>query len=114
LDCIPPRLLIRKTKFGKSRWVPLHQTTAERLRQYVALRQQLQYGGLSEVFFISEQGKKLDHKSVWKTFHRLMGRLNVKPREGQRRPTLHSLRHYAESRTMPSKIAATASSCRLR
>jgi integrase/recombinase XerD len=93
LDSIPPRLLIRKTKFGKSRWVPLHQTTAERLRQYLALRQQLQYTGLSEVFFISEQGKKLDHKSVLKTFHQLMGRLNIKPREGQRRPTLHSLRH---------------------
>jgi integrase/recombinase XerD len=93
LDSIPPRLLIRKTKFGKSRWVPLHQTTAERLRQYIALRQQLQYTGLSEVFFISEQGKKLDHKSVLKTFHQLMDRLNVKPREGQRRPTLHSLRH---------------------
>jgi integrase len=63
------------------------------LRQYIALRQQLQYTGLSEVFFISEQGKKLDHKSVLKTFHQLMDRLNVKPREGQRRPTLHSLRH---------------------
>src|SRR5262249_57693810 len=65
LDSIPPRLLIRKTKFGKSRWVPLHQTTAERLRQYIALRQQLQYTGLSAVFFISAQGDKLDHNSTF-------------------------------------------------
>jgi hypothetical protein len=32
----------------------------------------------------------------------LLRRLEINPRPGQRRPTLHSFRHYAESRTMPS------------
>jgi site-specific recombinase XerD len=31
-----------------------------------------------------------------------------------KRASVHTLRHYAESRTMPSKIAATASSCKPR
>lgn len=89
----PPRLLIRETKFKKSRWVPIHPTSADRLRQYSALREQLHYAGLSEVYFVSETGKKLDYSALLETFHRLMRRLEISPREGQRRPTLHSLRH---------------------
>jgi integrase/recombinase XerD len=99
LESDPPRLLIRKTKFRKSRWVPLHPTSANQLSQYSALREQLHYAGLSEVFFISATGKKLDYSALRKTFHRLMRRLEISPREGQRRPTLHSLRHtFAVSR----------------
>jgi integrase/recombinase XerD len=93
LESDPPRLLIRETKFKKSRWVPIHQTSADRLRQYSALREQLHYAGLSEIYFVSETGKKLDYSALLKTFHRLMRRLEISPHEGQRRPTLHSLRH---------------------
>jgi integrase/recombinase XerD len=47
LDEQPPHLLIRQTKFHKSRWVPLHPTTAEPLRRYAHLRHTLKYDGLS-------------------------------------------------------------------
>jgi integrase len=38
LDEQPPRLLIRQTKFQKSRWVPVHYTAADQLRRYAQLR----------------------------------------------------------------------------
>jgi integrase/recombinase XerD len=93
LDGQPPRLLIRQTKFHKSRWVPLHPTTAEHLRRYAHLRHTLQYDGLSEVFFLSEQGRHLDLHTLHRTFQRLLRRLGITPPPGQRRPTLHAFRH---------------------
>jgi integrase len=54
-DGRPPRLRIRQTKFHTSRWGPLHLTAAAPLRHYAHLRRTLQYDGLSEGFFLSEQ-----------------------------------------------------------
>lgn len=93
LDERPPRLLIRQTKFHKSRWVPLHLTAAAHLRHYAPLRRALQYDGLSEVFFLSEQGRPLDLHTLYRTFPRLLRRLGITPPPGQRRPTLHAFRH---------------------
>lgn len=89
----PPRLMVRKTKFQKSRWVPLHPSTVEQLQRYAKLRHELNYSGLSDVFFVSEQGQRLDLKILHRTFGRLIYRLDINPRPGQRNPTLHSFRH---------------------
>jgi integrase len=72
LDELPPRLLIWQTKFHKSRWVPLHPTVTTHLRQYAQQRRDLHYGGLSDTFFISEQGRQLDRKILDRTFRRLL------------------------------------------
>jgi len=48
----PPQLHILETKFHKSRIVPLHPSTAERLRHYHAQRAHLHYDGFSEAFFV--------------------------------------------------------------
>jgi integrase/recombinase XerD len=93
LDEQPPRLLIRQTKFQKSRWVPLHPTAAVQLRRYVRLRRDMNYDGLSDVFFVSEQGRRLDLDTLQKTFRRLLRQLEITPPQGQRSPTLHSFRH---------------------
>ncbi len=93
LDESPPRLLIQRTKFQKSRWVPLHPTAAAQLRQYAQLRREMNYDGLSDIFFISEQGQRLDHNILQRTFHRLLRRLDITPPQGQRGPTLNSFRH---------------------
>lgn len=93
LDEQPPRLLIRQSKFHKSRWVPLHPTAAEHLRRYAHLRRAMQYDGLSEVFFLSEQGRHLDLHTLHRTLRRLLRRLGITPQPGRRPPTLHSFRH---------------------
>jgi integrase len=53
LETQPPRLLIRQTKFRKSRLVPLHPTTAAALRDYAARRKDLGDDGLRDTFFVS-------------------------------------------------------------
>src|SRR5262249_30315442 len=105
----PSHLQIIETKFRKSRLVPLHPTTAQQLRHYEERRKRLGYNALSDSLFISENGKALDHTSVWLSFRRLTRRLGILPRNGSRNPCLQCLRHYADSRTMPTRIAATAS-----
>ena len=68
LDSEPPCLHIRETKFYKSRLVPLHPSTADQLRHYADLRTALHYDGLSDVFFISEQGGPLHRGALWRWF----------------------------------------------
>jgi integrase len=100
LDEQPPRLLIRQTKFQKSRWVPLHHTTADQLRRYSQLRREMNYDALSDSFFVSEQGRQIDLYNLRYAFRCLVSRLGLNPRPGQRHPTLHSFRHYLPFPTM--------------
>jgi integrase len=93
LDEQPPRLLIRQTKFQKSRWVPLHYTAADQLRRYAQLRREMNYDALSDSFFVSEQGGEIELYNLRYAFRCLVSRLGFKPRPGQRHPTLHSFRH---------------------
>jgi integrase/recombinase XerD len=89
----PPHLIIRQTKFAKSRLVPVHATTAEQLGRYATRRQRLGYDGLSDAWLISEQGKPLCYSNLQIWFSRLLHRLDIRAPEGKRRPSLHSFRH---------------------
>lgn len=93
LDSAPPHLLIRESKFKKSRLVPLHPTAASALQQYVEQRHRLGYDALSDAFFVSESGSHLIRETVWMMFIRLTRQLGICPERGRRRPTPHSLRH---------------------
>ena len=89
----PPHLIIRQTKFAKSRLVPLHATTAEQLHGYARERQRLGYDGLSDAWLIAERGKPLCHSNLQIWFARLLRRLDIRAPDGKRRPSLHSFRH---------------------
>lgn len=88
-----PRLLVRNTKFGKSRLVPLHDSVAERLERYRHQRRDLGYDDLTPAFFVSEQGRRLKYGSVNRTWHVLLRRTELTPTADGRRPTLHAARH---------------------
>lgn len=93
LEFDPPQLHILETKFHKSRIVPLHPSTAERLRHYQDQRAHLHYDALSDAFFVSEQGQHLNPHALHAWFVRLCQRLTVKPTDGGRAPCLSSFRH---------------------
>jgi integrase len=93
LDLHPPQIHILETKFHKSRIVPLHPSTAERLRHYGAQRARLHYDGLSDAFFVSEQGHHLKYLALHNWFARLCQRSAIAPTDGGRTPCLMSLRH---------------------
>jgi integrase/recombinase XerD len=93
LDLDPPQLHILATKFYKSRIVPLHPSTADRLRHYHDQRTRLHYDGLSDAFFVSEQGQYLRYRAVCDWFARLCQRLAIAPTASEPKPCLRSFRH---------------------
>jgi integrase/recombinase XerD len=93
LDAQPPRLLIRQTKFRKSRIVPLHATTAAGLQDYAAHRKTLGYDAHCDTFFVSQRGAPLTYRAASWTFAGLARRLGLRGPVGVRGVSLRHLRH---------------------
>ena len=93
-------LIIRRTKFGKSRMLPLHATTVEALRHYHKLRDRVFRNTKS--FFVSERGIRLTVWSVRKTFILLSRQTGLRGPEDSRGPRLHDLRHRFAIETLLS------------
>jgi integrase/recombinase XerD len=102
LDATPPHLLIHESKFGKSRYVVLHPSTAEHLRIYLSARTEILRGRQVQPFFINRKGGRLYYTSQRLAFVRLLRLAGIEAIPGQRGPSLHSFRQNAESRKMSS------------
>jgi integrase/recombinase XerD len=92
-------LLIRESKFGKSRVVPLHTSTMEALTDYAHLRDRLQPQPCEPSFFVSMTGKRLIYAMVSQTFRRLVDDAGVGA-GAPSAPRLHDLRHSFAVRTL--------------
>jgi len=97
-DVTSDGLLIRETKFRKTRLVPLHDTAMVGLRRYLARRRPRSQ---EDPVFVDAHGRALRYIAVKETFDRLVGRVDIAP-TAQHRPRLHDLRHNAEFRIIPS------------
>ena len=84
-------LVIRKTKFDKSREVPLHASTVEAIDRYRHVRDRLAPRRSSSSFFISTVGSRLIYNNVHETFLQLVYAAGLGKRRP--RPTIHDLRH---------------------
>ena len=84
-------LTIRATKFGKSRLVPLHETTIKVLADYRRRRDQFLAGHPVSHWFVNAQRERLGYDSVRRAFRRLTAHMPSQP--GRSRPRLHDLRH---------------------
>ena len=94
LDSDPPRLLIREAKFHKSRIVPLHATTAQKLQEYADQRCRLGYDGKCDEFFVSEKRKHVTYTFLWKAVRSIVAEMGIQPQPSSGRfPGLHCLRH---------------------
>ena len=101
-DLGPDGLVIRETKFRKSRLVPLHETAAVGLHRY--LEQRLRVPDSDDHIFISLYRRKLGKHVVGVVFRKLVRHLGL--HLGDHRPRVHDLRHHADSRLMPGRRAA--------
>lgn len=98
LDSGRSLLLVRDTKFGKSREVPLHQTALHALERYLKRRRELLPTATGPSLFVSTAGTRLRYNVVQDIFADLCRKARVTARSERCRPTLHSLRHsYAVS-----------------
>lgn len=109
-------LVVRSTKFRKSRLVPLHATAAHALRGYVAERDGLLPRLAASTFFVGDRGRPLRYPTVRLVFQRLrrvLGWDSLVPR-----PRIHDLRHafacrrlrdwYAQGLDPTAKVASLA------
>jgi integrase/recombinase XerD len=97
-DVTQEGLVVRNTKFAKSRLLPLHATTRVRLESYLARR--LQEAGGCPWIFVSVRGLKLHANTVRGVFRRLIFALGIARPHDKRRPRLHDLRFYFANRAL--------------
>jgi integrase/recombinase XerD len=92
-------LVIRKTKYGKTREVPLHRSSTQALERYQRQRDRLVPSQLSPSFFVSTVGTRLIYQNVHETFLELVYAAGLGERD-PRRPRIHDLRHSFAVRTV--------------
>ena len=90
-------LLIRRTKFGKSRLIPLHPTVAEALNRYLDARRGLAVP--DDHVFLSAGNRRIASSMVNYTFRRVVRLAGVAA--GRARPCrIHDLRHTFATRSL--------------
>jgi integrase/recombinase XerD len=90
-DITPDGLVVRCSKFHKSRLVPLHETARAGLERYLQKRRP--YAPFDDHVFISVRCKPLLLTDVGKAFRTVAKKMGLPRGRGQHRPTPHSLRH---------------------
>lgn len=90
-DITPDGLVIRATKFQKTRLIPLHDTAQAGLDRY--LQQRRPYAPLDDHVFISLRRKPLLITDVETAFRTAATKMGLPTGRTRRRPTPHSLRH---------------------
>ena len=88
-------LQIRRTKFGKSRLVPLHPTAVTALNRYLEARRQLAV--TDDHLFLSAGDRRIGSSMVEYTFRRIRQLAEIAPAR-TRPPRIHDLRHTVATR----------------
>ncbi|MGA3006926.1 MAG: tyrosine-type recombinase/integrase [Opitutaceae bacterium] len=88
-------LTIRRTKFDKSRLVPLHPSTREVLARYAKLRDETyaRRGRPVTYFFAAIHGTRLNNSGVNLVFRDLSRQIGLRRRGERHGPRLHDFRH---------------------
>ncbi len=84
-------LVINKTKFNKSRLVPLHDSATLGLDCYLGYRGRLD--ACDDHVFVDDDGEALSYGVVYRTFQKLLNAAQLSSPSDQSRPRLHDLRH---------------------
>lgn len=90
-------LIIRKSKHGKSRLVPLHETAQAALGRYLIARARRPV--FTAAVFVSSNGQTLMYPTVRATFLRLMARAGLRESSSSG-PRIHDLRHTFAVRSL--------------
>lgn len=97
-------LMIRNTKFGKSRFVPVDDSTRTALIQYANQRKELCPHPKDDAFFVSESGTQLHNDTVRRTFAKLSCAIGLRPERSDQRigrgPRLQDIRHTFATRKL--------------
>jgi integrase len=100
LDATTGVVLVREGKFGKTRELPLHPSTAQALSDYTRRQDHPRPSKGTSALFVSSAGTRLLYGNVQHTFRKLASRAGLEPRSSRCRPRLHDLRHSFAVRTI--------------
>ncbi len=93
LDADDGVLIVRDSKFGKTRLVPLHPSATAALTRYSALRDGQHPRPAALALFLSTAGTRLLHSNVGLTFSQLTAQAGLARRSAACRPRIHDVRH---------------------
>lgn len=97
-------LSIRQTKFGKSRFVPVSDSTRAALQHYAQQRDTLSTRRRTDAFLVSERGSRLSGSAARRTFARISRIVGVRADTGTHRmgrgPRLQDFRHCFATRKL--------------
>ena len=99
-DVTADGLVIRETKFRKSRLVVIHPTTRDALERYLTFR--LKLPTCSRHLFVLRSGEPPKAKWAGEVFRKLAERTGVRSPHDSRGATVHSLRHSFAVRSLES------------
>ena len=91
-------LIINRTKFKKSRLVPLHSTTRSAVDRYLSARM-ASFAGV-DALFISNTGAPLSYNTVGALFRKMSRKIGLRGEPGQPGPRIHDLRHTFAVRSL--------------
>jgi integrase len=83
-DITDDGLIIRETKFRKTRLVPLHDTAAAELQRYLMHRRQVGIG--DDPVFVGRRGRALPYSAVQCTFKTVLKAAGICTPPGRHRP----------------------------
>lgn len=89
-DPVAGMLLIRRSKGGQSRHVPIHASVVKELNDYKRLRHKHHPQALSGAFFLSKKGRPVSYRAAIDAFHSLKKQLGWKQSPT---PRPYDLRH---------------------
>jgi site-specific recombinase XerD len=100
LDIKQAVLTILGTKFGKSRFVPIHKSTQQALQRYAHFRDRIYKKPKTQSFFVNERGMRLGYWGVLRTFVRLSREIGLRGPSDSYGPRMHDFRHRFAVRTL--------------
>jgi integrase len=95
-------LMVRDSKYNKSREVLVHPSTVVALKAYAKQRDRLSPHPSAPSFFVTTRGSRLLHTSVEPTFRRLVADVGLVSGSSSRTPRWHDLRHTFAVNTLLS------------
>jgi integrase len=99
-DVTDDGLVIRKTKYRKTRLIPLHETARVGLDSYLEFRRRL--GTPPDSIFLNFRGGPLHYQGVNSTFRQLRRAAGLERPAGQPQPRIHDIRHTFAIRALES------------
>jgi site-specific recombinase XerD len=97
-------LAIRESKFGKSRFVPIEDSTRAALARYAKQRDELCSRRATEAFLVSDRGRRLHGCAARRTFAKMSCAIGLRAPTGSRRtgrgPRLQDFRHSFATRRL--------------